>query len=51
MLWAYRTACKKLTRKKPFRLVYRQETVMPMEHILPSLIIVVVIDMEDSISR
>jgi len=37
VLWAYRTTCKKLTRKTPFRLVYGVEFVMSMEYIMPSL--------------
>lgn len=31
VIWAYRTAYKKLTGQTPFRLVYGQEVVMPMD--------------------
>ena len=31
--------CKKLTGQTPFRLVYGREAVMPMEYIIPSLLI------------
>ena len=37
VLWAYRTTCNKMTRHTPFRLVYGQEVVMPLEYIVPSL--------------
>ncbi len=48
VLWAYRTTCKKLRWKTPFRLVYGQEAFMPMEYIVPSLRIIFFIDMEES---
>ena len=40
VLWAYRTTCKKLTMQTPFKLVYVLEVVVPMEYLVPSLIIV-----------
>eukprot|EP00253_Pinus_taeda_P032674 PITA_32674 len=43
-----RTTCKKLTGQTPFRLDYGQEAVIPMEYIVPSLIIIVVMDMVDN---
>jgi hypothetical protein len=47
VLWAYRTTCKKLTMQTPFKLVYGIETVVPMENLVPSLIIASFIDMDD----
>ena len=47
VLSAYRTTCKKLTGKTPFRLVYGIEVVIPMEYIVPSLCITVFIGMAD----
>ena len=37
VLWAYRTACKKLTGHTPFSLMYGQAAIMPMEYIILSL--------------
>jgi hypothetical protein len=39
ILWAYRTTCKKFTWKTPFRLVYGQEVVVPLDYLVPSLCI------------
>lgn len=47
VLWAYRTTCKKMTRKTPFRLVYGVEAMMPMEYIVPSLCIAALIGKVD----
>lgn len=40
-------SCKKLTRQTLFRLVYCVEAIIPMEYIVPSLHIVVLIGMMD----
>jgi transposase InsO family protein len=37
VLWAYRTTCKKLTGHTPFKLVYGQEAVVPLEFLVPKL--------------
>ena len=46
VLWAYHTTCNNLTGHTPFWLVYGQE-VMAMEHIVPSLTVVAIIEMTD----
>jgi len=47
VLWAYQTTCKKLTGQTPFRLVHGVEAIMPMEYIMPSLCIAMLIGMTD----
>ena len=48
VLWAYHTTCKRLTCQTPFKLVYGQEEVMPMEYIVPSLRIAAATGMDDA---
>jgi hypothetical protein len=48
VLWAYRTTCKTLTTQTPFKLVYGLEVVVPMEYLVPSLIIVAFTGMDDT---
>jgi hypothetical protein len=48
VLWAYRTTCRKLTMKNPFKLVYGLEVVVPMKYLVPSLRIAAFKDMDDT---
>jgi hypothetical protein len=37
VLWVYRTTCKKFTGHTPFKVVYGQEAVVPLEFLIPIL--------------
>ena len=47
VLWDYRTTCKRLTWKTPFKVVYGKEAIMPMKYIVPSLCITTTTQMDD----
>jgi transposase InsO family protein len=47
VLWAYRTTCKKLTGKMPFRLVYGHEAMVPLEFLVPSMRIATITNMTE----
>jgi transposase InsO family protein len=47
VLWSYKTTCKNLTRKTPFRLVYGQEEVVALEFLVPSLRVAVITNMTE----
>jgi len=46
VLWAYKITCKKLTGKTPFRLVFGQEVVVPLEFLVPSLRVAAITNMK-----
>jgi hypothetical protein len=47
VLWDYQNTCKNLTSQTPFKLVYGQEVVLPMEYLVPRLRIATFIGMDD----
>ena len=47
MLWVYCTTYKRVIGHTPFRLVYGQEVVVPMEYIVPILWITTLTEMAD----
>jgi hypothetical protein len=48
VLWAYMNTNKKVIGHTPFRLIYGQEVVMPMEFIVPSMCIVALIELTEA---
>jgi hypothetical protein len=47
IIWAYRTTCKKITGQTPFRMVYGQEVVAPLDYLIPSMCIEEITEMTE----
>jgi transposase InsO family protein len=47
LLWAYDTMCKKLAGHTPFKLVYGQEAVVPLEFLVPILHVAAITQMKE----
>jgi hypothetical protein len=47
ILWAYRITCKKMTGQIPFKLVYGQEAVVPLEFLIPILCVATITQMTE----
>jgi hypothetical protein len=47
ILWAYRMKCNNLIGHTPFKLVYDQEAVVPLEFLIPSLRIAAITQMTE----
>jgi hypothetical protein len=45
VLWSYRTNYKKLTGQTPFRSIYGQEIIAPLDCLMPSLCIAIITNM------
>lgn len=48
VLWAYKITYKRLNKKTPFKLIYVLEEMVPVEFQFPSLIIIVVIEIDEN---
>jgi hypothetical protein len=47
VLWAYRTTCKNMIDHTPFKLVYGQEVVVPLEFLIPGLCVEAITQMTE----